>query len=551
MALPSQTMKILQMNSVNILQILDSLLASTHESPCKYVKRNPSSNSFFLFSISPNSCAVLIAKLKNTKTDINTMPVKIFSSLHDILSVPVSKLMNASFSLGVFPHSLKKARLTPVHKRGNKQDPSNYRPISSLPYLSKIFERYVTNQLISFFAKYNLLSKNQFGFQRNISTTDALIKLTESIYKSLNNKQHHISILIDLKKAFDTMNHQIILKKLDLYGIRGLPRLWIESYLSDRLMFVGVSKATSDTHVSNIGIPQGSIIGPLLFLIFINDLPNVSDKFDTCLFADDTTLSISNSNSTVLIDSTNLELEKINKWTLANRLTINVEKTELIVFSNRYFDKTSNHISLDNKLLTYSTCCKFLGVCIDSDLTFSQHIRHVVGKLSRGAGILYNIRDSLTTPARISYYYGFLYPYISCNVVIWASTGTSHLQPLIKQQKRIVRTMTNAKVDDHTSPLFRRLGLLTVIDVFKFQLLVQMYKANKGDYKVSHQLNTRNRNILQPSFHRLTKTQHAFSHIGPSEWNKLPLILKESENIKLFKKKLKKFFIDQYALDPG
>ena len=526
---------------------LDSQLIYNNKSPLDFVKRNISASQFFLPPITPSACATLIISLKKTKSDISTMPVKIFSSLHGILSIPIAQLINASIIQGKFPKVLKFARVTPVFKRGDKADPSNYRPISCLPYLSKIFERYITNQLSSYFLKHNIISNTQFGFQKGISTLDALINLSESIYNSLNRKNHYLSILIDLKKAFDTMNHAILLQKLELYGVRGLPLALIGSYLADRCSFVQLKDGISDVKTSNIGIPQGSIIGPFLFLTFINDLPNISELFKTYLFADDTTLSISNPDSEQLTLTANSELEKLFEWTISNRLTINVNKTELILFSNRNFSKEENHIYLNENALNYSDNCKFLGVHIDSDMSFKTHINLVVGKLSRGAGILYKIRDSLPKEARLNYYYAMFYPYISFNAIIWASTYKTHLQPIIIQQKRIVRIISNAKIDDHCDPLFLNLGLLKFEDVFKIQLLVYMFKyVNNNTLSLIHDRNTRFNNLLRPGFHRLAKTQHAVSFIGPTLWNELPSTIKNVRSIGSFKSKLKEYFLNQY-----
>ena len=408
----------------------------------------------------------------------------------------------------------------------------------------------MTNKLTSFLDTFSIISKSQFGFQKNTSTSDALAKLTEIIYKSLDSSKHHISILIDLKKALDTMNHDILSQKLESYGIRQLPLMWIRSYLCDRPSYVGLGGTCSQQEITNIGVPQGSIIGPILFLIYINDLPNVTPSIDTTLFADDTTISISDTSYDELIQKTNMELIKIHNWTISNRLTINVEKTEAILVTNKTRDINEATVRLNDNNIMYSPYCKFLGTFLDNKLNFSKHITHVIGKLSRGAGILYKIRDQLPLQARISYYYGMLYPFMSYNILIWGSTYNRHIEPLVIQQKRIIRTIANAKFLDHTSPLFKKYEILKVKDVYRYQLLVHTHKAiSENAYNTPHDRNTRYQNLARPVFHHLTLTQHAVSHMGPTEWNKLPSELRNIVSIKCFKKRLKTFLMKDYDLN--
>ena len=432
---------------------------------------------FFLFPATENEINALIKNLKLTKTNINKMPVKIFSSISPLLLYPLTKLINKSFQEGVFPTALKLARITPIYKNGEKTDPYNYRPISSLPYLSKIFENCMKNRIISFFDKHNLFSRQQFGFLKNKSTQDALLELIDKIYDSLNEKKYHLNILIDLRKAFDVVNHEILLRKLFLYRFNGTPLNWIKSYLKDRQRYVSVGDKASNSKIFNIGVPQGSILGPILFLIYINDLPNVSKFLHSTLYADDTTFSYSNKNYHQLTNIMNNELKIVERWTHANRLTINTDKTEIICFSNRPKQLNPGQIQLSGQSLNFSTSCKFLGVFIDYNLNFSQHITYILNKTSKNCGIFYKIKDSMSRVARMSYYYAMIYPYLSYNIVIWGAASDVHLNPLFLIQKRMVRNILNAGFLEHSEPLFKSLKILKLKDIYLIHILISTHKS--------------------------------------------------------------------------
>ena len=327
-------------------------------------------------------------------------------------------------------------------------------PLSGLPTLSKIFEKAISSRLLNFINKHSIISNKQFGFQKNKSTSDAILSMIEYIYSSLNDRKTSISVFIDLKKAFDTVNHSILLRKLNCYGIRGLPLELLASYLSDRKQCVKVGDAISNYQTVNIGVPQGSVLAPLLFILYINDLP-VSTKLNTVLFADDSTIYGSSSDATAFFDEFNTELSKIFEWTCVNRLSLNVSKTYAMLFSNRnLLNSESHNIKLDDQVIEFLENGNFLGVTIDTKLNFSYHIKNICIKLSKTIGLFYKLRFDVPRVNLIKLYYSLFYPYLLYCNKIWGGTYDSHLKPVLLLQKKIIRIIMGEGYLSHTCTLF-------------------------------------------------------------------------------------------------
>ena len=525
---------------------LECDLPRSISSPTQYL--TPNANSFFLFPITIPECYEVINSVKNTKSSINEIPPNIFKSIAPIIISLLCDLFNTCFEQGICPDIFKIAKIIPIHKEGPKDSVSNYRPISLVHFLSKIFEKLLARRIISFFNKFSLFSRSHFGFLKGKATSDAILSVVESIYEGLNSRMHHVSVLIDLKKAFDTVNIEILCKKLEIYGIRGTPLRLLRSFLSERKYWVGFGQVYSDLRETNIGIHQGSALGPLLFLIYINELPDVCPNVKTTLFADDTTVSHSDRDYNTMISTLNNNLERILDWMTSNRLTINVEKTEAILITNRtcIFDNIA--LTLNNSLIPFSENCTYLGTVIDNKLNFSSHIGLVISKVARHTGNLFKIKHSLPLEARIRYYYAFIYPYLSNNILVWGGAPKSFLNTLFLQQKKIIRVIADAQYCDHTDHLFRQFRLLKLNDIYKFNVLLYMFNSNHDTrYSRPHHYMTRHSNLSLPTFQRLSKSQNSIHFVGPTLWDNLPDFVKCQNNNNSFKIKLKKYFISNYC----
>ena len=316
----------------------------------------------------------------------------------DLTIIPLCRIINMSFITGVFPEILKIVKVIPVHKGGSTQDMNNFRPISLLSIFDKIMEKLLHKRLYDFLEKNNILFKNQFCFRKNNSTLFALLQITEKIGESIDKGKYGCGIFIDLRKVFDTVNHQILLQKLDHYGIRGSALSWFESYLDNRRQYVYFNGESSDLKSISFGVPQGSVLGPLLFLLYINDLLNISSLLDFYLFADDTNLYYEDVFLISLEQKINKELKKLNLWLNVNRLSLNIAKTNFVIF-HPYNKPLKGRVTIviKKKAIAEKSAIKYLGVIIDSTLSWNGHILNIPKKISRAIGVMFKIRPFVNT----------------------------------------------------------------------------------------------------------------------------------------------------------
>ena len=298
-------------------------------------------------------------------------------------------IVNLLFDQGCVPDQLKIPEVIPVFKAGDTTSIGNYRPISILPVFSKVFERLMYTRLMTYITEHKILSNLQFGFRKGYSTEMAISVLIDNICNATDNREHVIGVFLDFAKAFDTVNHRMLLGKFAHYGIRGNILQWIQNYLSNRQQRVKLSNITC-------GVPQGSILGPLLFLIYINDLTTLCDKILTIMFADDTSIFIQGNNIHEMEIAMNSEIKRLSIWLKINKLSLNIKKTHTMTFSNtKSIRERANDIYIDDIKIDTVNKITFLGLIINNTLNWSAHINYMCSKISKNIGIMKKVKNKL------------------------------------------------------------------------------------------------------------------------------------------------------------
>lgn len=513
--------------------------------------------SMFFTPINPDKVIDSIMSNKDKKCNINDLPITVLKRVAHVISPTLSHLVNNSISSGVFPDCLKMCKVVPIFKGGDALSPSNYRPISILHIFSKMLEKLIHEQIYSYLETNNIFSNCQFGFRRNKGTTQALLKHTNYIYESLDNNNFVFAMYLDLRKAFDSVDHEILLSKLYHYGIRGLPLDWFRSYLSNRQQCVIVNEVCSSPQLLTHSVPQGGNLSALLFSLYINDLPSVTNFFECVMYADDCAFSSSITREN-LIDaevSINLNLDKIYRWLCSNKIMINSDKTKYILYSYRGDVNLNFPIMLGTSEIAKVDDIKYLGVILDKRLCFTNQINSMSLKISRAIGMLGRLRQFYPTKILKSLYYVFIHPYFMYGIEVWYGAPAYVTDKLKILQKRAVRYVNCLEYRAHTQPSFQEMNLLPLDKLYEYCIGVYMFKTiTVTDYDpdmygrlrtfcFQHYHLTRNREQFIIPYFKRSKTQSSIMYSGIIILNKIMSQLNVTTTLPTFKKKLKSTLI--------
>lgn len=499
---------------------------------------------FFLGPITPGDIINTASKLKpKQSTGQDNISNKLLKNTIEEISVPLTHIFNLSLETGTVPDEMKIAKVIPIFKKGNVQNLNNYRPISLLPVISKLLERIVYNQLTRFITDNNTLYKHQYGFRKKHSTAHPILQLIKSI-TTLNDKPSKdltIATFLDLSKAFDTVSHHIL--------------------LTNRKQYVQIDSQTSDIKQVICGVPQGSILGPLLFLLYINDLSN-STSLNLLSFADDTTVYSSGQNIEDITILLNSELEKIYIWLLENKLSINIEKTKFMIFSPNGRTKFQNipvHIQINHKqIIRCGTDCNektvtFLGVKFDEHLSWKEHVSSVAQKVSRTLFALNSVKNVLPRSALITLYHTLIESHINYNLLAWGNS--SAVSRLEKLQKQSIRIIFNKPYRAHTEPLFKQAQILKIKDKYELDISQFGFSYIHMSLPLSFvnffpprptRASSRTVNYLYSHRPRTNFSSSSVYHMIPTIWNNLPNEQKSLSCKNTFKNAIKTLKLQQY-----
>lgn len=486
----------------------------------------------------------------NKASGFDDIDIKTVKECRFELSGLLSKLFNQSFTSGIVPKLMKVSKVSPLFKSGDKENPNNYRPISVPPVLSKIMEKIVNSRLVKFLNDIDFLYFNQYGFRESSDTTSATVDLVSDIQKNLNNKKKGAVVALDLRKAFDTVNHDILLLKLRKLGISPGTFDWFSGYLSERRQFVSLGSIESSEKSIKCGVPQGSILGPTLFLIYINSISRLKLSGALRLYADDTMLVYFDDSLEFLQQRMTNDLNMIMRWLDAHKLTLNIEKSNYMFLSLRKIHY-SNPLLVDGGELCYSKQIKYLGLWLDETLSWDYHTDNIRKKIRAPIGVLKRL--SYIVPKRFlrPLYFSLIHCHLQYLAAIWFPARRKFIKPLMTLQNMAIKNLYCLPRRFSTNILYTKFNIRNLENIYKLQVCNFIHAVIKKDKHSSttfvarnnvHNYNTRTNNHLERMKIRSNMGQNSIYYKGITVYNNIPASLRVL-GTRQFKIKIKKHFL--------
>ena len=514
-------------------------------------RANRSSNNFKLSQVSETFVAKELQKLKSNKsTGLHNIPPRLLKDGADALAMPLAILMNRSINEGSIPASWKHAIVTPVHKSGSKSDTSNYRPISVLPVFAKIQEKAVHEMVYSFLLKHKLLSSYQSGFRPLHSTTTSLIDITNTALHNIDKGKFTGLAFSDLSKAFDTLDHELLLMKFSDFGLNKSSVNWFKAYLTKRTQSVNINGVQSNTEPILYGVPQGSVLGPLLFIMYINDLQTVTKYCKVHLYADDTLLFFESSYVQTIEAALSEDLGHVVGWLNQNYLMLNHSKTKVMLMGThqKLISVQSFTVNVNANDLEKLYKFKYLDVILDPCLTWKEHIEHIGNKISFRLGMLLEPEKSSQKKHAFFRLMQWFYHYLITCCCVWDGCGQENRNYLDRLLKRAVGIIAGRKATD--TDIQQTLRWPSLQCRREYHKCIQIYKCINGpapaylfdDFHSSeqtHNYNTRNKDLIRLPLAKTTKFQTSFKYNAAKSWNTLLRNLRHDQSLTSFQLKVK------------
>lgn len=508
-------------------------------------------NSFFLRETDHKEIENIINTLKLRKSPgADKITSEILRNIKNTISKPLAYLINFTINSGICPKAFKIGIIKPIFKNGDKHEIKNYRPITLISSITKVFEKIMKERIENYLKKLNFISNKQFGFQKNKSTQDAICYLTNNIYQSMDNKMPCIGIFIDLAKAFDTVSHKILLEKLNKIGFRGKVLKLFKTYLEDRPQQVKIQNTTSIPKCFRYGVPQGTILGPLLFNIYLNDLFNLKCIGKIHSFADDTVIFYSDKNWQNIKQIIENDFFQIKTWFDQNLLTINFDKTKYLSFTS-YSSNLPNMGTINiNKNIKISEAknIKYLGIIIDTNLKWNLQIEYIIQKLRRLLPKFKLFKSFLDINHLEKMYFALVQSHLNYGILGWGGVNQNVLKNLETLQKWFLKIIYNKDYLYSSEKLYKESKKMDIKKLYYYNILIYIFKnINNINYN-KHLYNTRFKKEITLK-HKINKSigQKNFQYLSSYLYDILPKKIKSIKSLFRYKNETKNWLLNKFT----